>query len=84
MLEIFGDENLRHDKDTQKGSAHNFPVLTRDGRIVSSMEISEALNNLPLIAVDYVFIAPEHKKDAEAWLQKNRERIIAAKFEEEA
>ena len=48
------------------------------------MEISEALNNLPLIAVDYVFIAPEHKKDAEAWLQKNRERIIAAKFEEEA
>ncbi len=84
LLEIFGDENLRHDKDTQKGSAHNFPVLTRDGRIVSSMEISEALNNLPLIAVDYVFIAPEHKKDAEAWLQKNRERIIAAKFEEEA
>jgi len=77
-LEKFGEENTRHDKYTQKGGAHNFPVLIRDGRIVSSMEMSEALNNLPLIAVDYVFIAPENKKDAEAWLKRNRERIIKA------
>ena len=32
----FGEDNVRYDKYTQKGSAPGFPVLKQDNRVVSS------------------------------------------------
>lgn len=74
----FGEDSVRHDRYTQKGSSPDFPVLTRDGRIVSSLSVSNVLIKLPLYAIDYVFIAPEKLNDAKRWLERNRERIISA------
>lgn len=75
----FGEGNVRYDTYKQKGSGLNFPVLSIDGRIISSLALSEALKNVPIVAIDYVFINPDHRKDAEKWLKEKRESIITKK-----
>jgi hypothetical protein len=77
----FGEANVRYDTYKQKGSGLNFPVLI-DGRIASSLAMSEALKNVPFVAVDYVFINPDYRKEAEKWLKDKRESIIIKKEEE--
>lgn len=74
---------MRHDKYNKEGSGLNFPILVRDGRIVSSLALSETLKNVPVVAVDYVFINPELREEAEKWLKENRETIILSIIEEE-
>ncbi len=72
----FGVDNLRRDSYKQKGGSPDFPVLMRDGRIASSLAVSDALSNLPVVAIDFVFVAPEIRAQAERWLEENRLRII--------
>lgn len=79
----FGAENVRHDPYRQTGTGIDFPVLTNDGRIVSSLTVSQTLANVPYVNVDYVFISPEHRKDAEKWLKETRDSILEQKEEEE-
>ena len=79
----FGDSRVRYDPYKQKGGAPSFPVLAKDGRIVSSTAISDTLAHLPLVAVDYVFIDPECREKAESWLNDNRSGIILPIEEEE-
>ncbi len=77
--EKFGEANVRYDTYKQKGSGPNFPILAKDGRIVSSLSASETLKTVPIVAVDYVFINPASRTDAEKWLNENREAIITRK-----
>lgn len=80
--EKFGEESVRGDFYKEKGGIPDFPVRTRDGRIVSSLLISDTLRNIPVVAVDYVFIREDLLKEAEKWLEKNREEIIRLEKEE--
>ena len=73
---------MRYDTYKQKGSGLNFPVLSIDGRIGSSLAMSEVLKTVPIVAVDYVFINPDHRKEAEKWLKEQREAIITKKESE--
>ncbi len=75
----FGEANVRYDTYKQKGSGLNFPVLSIDGRIASSLAMSEVLKTVPIVAVDYVFINPDFRKEAEKWLKEKREAIITKK-----
>ena len=77
----FGDTNVYYDSYKEKGRALDFPVLTRDSRVVSGLTLSDTLGRVPVVAVDYVFICPERHKDADQWLQRNRPDIIAPKVE---
>jgi len=72
----FGTENVRHDSYTQKRDPLLFPVLCKDGRVVTANQLSEVLQHLTVVAVDFVFIKPDLLKEATAWLQANREQII--------
>jgi HD superfamily phosphohydrolase len=72
----FGPENVRHDRYSQKGGAAVFPVLTGDGRIASSVRLSEVLQRLPVVSVDYVFVNPDRLTEAKSWLDANRARLI--------
>ena len=80
----FGGEFFRHDRYREQGSAADFPVKMRDGRIVSSVAESDVLRNLPLVNVDYVFVAPERRVEAERWLADNRDDIIGRVEEDES
>jgi len=74
----FGVENVRCDDYSQKREPTLFPVLLKDGRITSADKLSEVLQHLPVVAVDFVFIRPDLVKDATNWLQANRHQLIQA------
>lgn len=80
----FSETFVHYDSYKERNRGIDFPVLARDGRIVSSLSLSETLKNVPVVAVDFVFIAPHLRAEAERWLQENREAIIAPKAEDEA
>ena len=80
----FGWENVRYDPYEQKRSVLEFPILDNDGRIVSSQAESKTLKNDPIVAVDYVFISPKYRKNAEDWLKQNRENILTENEVEES
>ena len=75
----FGSDALRHDAYTQQGGAPEFPVKARDGRIVSSLALSETLSKLPIVSVDSVFVAPDVRDKAMVWLEQHRTEIIQPK-----
>ncbi len=72
----FGAESVRADKYTQRGGSYDFPVLQRDGDSVSSLALSETLKAIPIFAIDYVFVEPEKRREAEKWLETNHDAII--------
>lgn len=72
----FGKDRVRHDIFPPKGGPPYFPVLAKDKRVLSSLAMSEALQHVPAISVDYVFVDPIIEKKARQWLGKNRLSII--------
>jgi HD superfamily phosphohydrolase len=78
----FKGTNVYYDVYKERSRPLNFPVLTPDGRVVSSLALSETLRHLPVVAVDFVFVAPEHRQEAEQWLQGNPKSAIQRKDEE--
>jgi len=80
----FGKDNVRQDRYPGKGGITDFPVRLKDGRIASSLSVSEVLIDVPVAAFDYVFIAPSLEDEAKKWLGDNREKIIQPAKEEES
>ena len=80
---VFGESNLRCDIISAKAKQHDFPVLEHDGRIVSSLAISDTLKVLPPVSEGYVFINPELRDQAQRWLQDNRGRVLEESLEGE-
>lgn len=80
----FGEANVRQDRYPGKGGITDFPVRLKDGRIASSLSVSQVLNDVPVAAFDYVFIAPDLEDEAKEWLYDNREKIIQPAEEEES
>lgn len=72
----FNREYFRHDRYTQKGGAHDFPVSMDDRRIMSSLALSSMLGQIPVISVDYVFVERSVEDVARSWLEKNLQAII--------
>ncbi len=79
--EKFGNDAVRVDSYRQKGGSPDFPVLSKDRRVVSSLAMSRTLGILPVVALDFVFIDPEKRKEAEDWLEKERSAIISTEEE---
>jgi HD superfamily phosphohydrolase len=82
-VDKLGSAHVRRDFYTQKSNWVDFPVLARDNRVVSSLELSEVLRKLPIVAVDYILVAPELLADAKKWLVSAKEQILGAKVEED-
>jgi hypothetical protein len=74
-------ENVRYDRLPPKGGAPDFPVLMRDGRIESSLAVSDVLRVLPVAKVENVFIIGSKLDEARRWLRDNREKIIVPRGE---
>jgi uncharacterized protein len=83
-LKKFGAENVRYDEYRGRGrGVPDFPVLTRDGRVVSAIALSTVLKNLPVTVRETVFVAPNLEEEALKWLESNRAEIIKPTSEEE-
>lgn len=83
MKKEFGDENLKYDSYTQKGSTLSFPVFNKDRTIMDSSLISKTLKDVPIVAIEYIFIEPSLKAKAQKWLEANRTDIIKQTGKEE-
>ena len=65
--EKFGAEHIRRDYVPPKSLAPDFPVLTHEHRIESSLRVSEILARLPVLQVDSVYCDASIRADAETW-----------------
>ena len=79
----FPPDNVHLDRYKERNRALDFPVLMRDDRVVSCLELSDTLKNVPIVAVECVYIAPHLRLEAEAWLQSSRAAIIAPEPEDQ-
>jgi HD superfamily phosphohydrolase len=78
-VEKFGVDKVKLDSYRMKGGLPNFPTILPDKSVVSALDLSEILRQLPGAAIDFVFIQPEILKQAERWLKRNKNDIITLK-----
>lgn len=74
---------LRRDYYRQPRSAVGFSVRKREGGIVSSLVLSDALNNVPLVTVDRIFADRSIAKSARNWVERHRTAMVEPAENEE-
>jgi hypothetical protein len=67
----------------RKDRKDDFPVLQSDGSTVWASAISTVVENLPPVAIEYVFVAPEIRDRATTWLAKHKHDILSHTPKEE-
>lgn len=72
----FGAAAIRRDHYAAQSSGQDFPVRVKDGRIASSLNLSETLQHVPTFSVDYVFVSPDLRETAKRWLENHRSTVI--------
>ena len=72
----FGREQIRYDYYQPRPAAPEFPVRTYDGKIESSLTISQILSAMPEIEVDAVYCDHGFFEDAIKWRDRNKSRIL--------
>lgn len=72
----FGPQRLRVDSYRPKVGLPDFPVMQSDGRIESSLNVSEAIRLIPSVVVGYVFVDGDILSEARRWLRTKLEAII--------
>lgn len=76
--ERFGANNVRKDEYSPRTSpGPDFPVLDRNGEVVSSVQLSKVLSQVPPVQSGYVFVRRELRDEALRWLRDQRNGIIA-------
>lgn len=79
----FGPGAVVRDVELKPSKPMDFAVQRDDGRIVSSLEESQVLGRVPAASFDFVFIAPEHREEADRWLKAELRGILRQTVEEE-
>ena len=77
----FGVEHFRHDRYHQSTGPPEFPVRLRDGQVVSSLDASATLNQVPVVSVDHIFAERSVLSKGNEWLKANRAKIITPRRE---
>jgi HD superfamily phosphohydrolase len=77
----FGEEAVSLDVYRQGSQSIDFAVLRDDDTVVSSLQESEILNRIPGATALYVFVVPEKRVEAKAWLAENLEAILLSASE---
>jgi HD superfamily phosphohydrolase len=72
----FGEENVRSDIYPPKKETNNFPVVTADGGVVSSLRVSDVIANIPAIEFGFIFVAPEIKAEAKRKIDDHLRRVL--------
>jgi HD superfamily phosphohydrolase len=72
----FGAEKVHLYTKRETGRPVEFPVLFSDGRVGSALSESDVLRAMPVLALDFVFVAPEIREAAENWLEAHRAELV--------
>lgn len=79
LSEHLGAENVRHEFQSPKGGAPDFPVKMPDGRIVSALSASETLPMLPSPSVDFVYVDKQRVQKAREYIAARRDEVLKIK-----
>lgn len=77
LVAKFGADNVRRDTYAQKGASYDFPVYTKAGEIDRSLALSRTLSQVPTFSVDRVYVSVAARDEAERWVAKKRDEILA-------
>ena len=72
----YGNDMVHKSEYSQPKQAPNFPVLTSEDQLVSSHSLSDVLQQIPIVDVGVLLVAPELEKDASRWLGEKKESIL--------
>ena len=72
----FGAEWFRIDRYSERNNPSIFPVYSGDGRVISSLEESEVIGQVPALKTEFIFVHPEKYEATKDWLEANRDSII--------
>lgn len=72
----FGADLIRYDYYAPKGTAPVFPVLRYDGKIQSSLQLSQILARMPQIGVDIVYCEKAIREEAIEWRDKEKDKLL--------
>jgi hypothetical protein len=72
----FGPDLVRRDTYTGKKGAIDFPVLTREDEFISSLQMSETLQKLPIIKLDATYVDRSIAEEVGQWLKKDRNKVL--------
>jgi hypothetical protein len=79
LVAKFGIDNMRRDTYPPKAAALDFPVLQSNGKVESSINLSETLQKIPSATFDLVLCDRAILEEADSFLYANREHIIQQK-----
>jgi hypothetical protein len=82
-VQKFGIGRVRRLSYADPGAIIDFPVMRRDGSVVSAQALSSVMRQLPHAAYDYVFVEPALLGEAESWLKRERSSILKEKIQGE-
>ena len=72
----FGEGKVRLEQYSQREPVTDFPVLDSGGEIVSSLDYSDALRQIPIVDIGVVLIDPECAEEAKNWLNEKKDDIF--------
>lgn len=75
----FGKNTIRHDYIPPKTPAPDFPVRRYDGKVDSSLKLSQVLARMPAIEVDSIYCDKSIYEDAIEWRDQNMNSILELK-----
>jgi len=78
----FGDELVRRRSGRDSNKTIDFPVKTREGGISKASNLSDVLQQLPVVATGYVYVDQTIIDEARAWLEDHRAETIKPKEED--
>ncbi len=73
--EKFGEEFVRYDRYTQTGGSQPFPVQDYE-IILPSIELSDTIAAIPVVATNFVFVDRESLSAAKKWIEEEHDNII--------
>ena len=72
----YGYHNVRRSSYRPREDPADFPVLLRDGTVQPVLSVSQVFRQLPLASVDFVYVVPEVRQDAQDWVKQNKNEIL--------
>ena len=76
LSERYEPDKVKLDNYVPSSSSFDFPVLQSDGRIGSSLDVSDLLRRIPIAAIDFVFVDPVIRGEAQEFIRDSRRAIL--------
>ena len=76
LVDKFGADSVHLFIHPETNTRLDFPVRLMDGRVISSLDASTVLANIPVVMVEFVFVSGERQKEAETVVKNEIANII--------